>query len=176
MELTALFNTSTAAATLPPSLLTAYLSWQPTGGREARLGRLTAMIAADFRAASGYATHPDYAATPAAVPLRSVRHCEAVLWYTLALECGAAAEAYRSGWQDSEVWLRQLYVTQRQGGGAGAAPGTPRYDGAAGPVGGSGGATGGINGAPGDINGAPGVVTGPINYQVEPRPVRMTLY
>ncbi len=162
-----LFNVTAAAATLPPSLKAAYLAWQPAEGREARLGRIAAGVAADFRAASGVAADPEFAEKPAAVPVRCVRHCEAVLWHTLALECGAEAEPYRPGWQDSEVWLRQLYVTLRQGGAAAGEPGTPRYDGAAGP-------SGGVYGATGD--GSAGVVTRPISYGGAGRPGRMTLY
>jgi len=168
-EETTLFNVTAAAATLPPSLKAAYLAWQPVGGREARLGRLTAGIAADFRAAAGVADDPDLAEKPSAVPLRCVRHCEAVLWHTLALECGAESEPYRPGWQDSEVWLRQLYVTLRQSGGAPGEPGTPSYDAAAGSV-------GGLYGDPGDAGGSAGVVTRPISYGGAGRPGRMTLY
>lgn len=166
-----LFNVTAAAATLPPALKAAYLAWQPVEGREARLGRLTAGIAADFRAASGVADDPDLAEKPSAVPLRCVRHCEAVLWHTLALECGAESEPYRPGWQDSEVWLRQLYVTLRQGGGAAGEPGTPRYNAAAGSVGSALAAVSPDAGAP-----AADAVTRPISYVSPGRPVRMTLY
>ncbi len=69
------FNVTAAAATLPPSLKSAWLAWQPVEGREARLGRLTAGIAADFRAATGVDADPDFAEKPSAVPLRCVRHC-----------------------------------------------------------------------------------------------------
>lgn len=169
-ELT-LFNASTAAATLPPTLKAAYLAWQPKEGRESRLGRLTAGIAADFQAAAGIASNPIVVEKPAAVPVRSVRHCEAVLWYTLALECGVAAEQYRPGWQDAEVWLRQLYVTLRQGAGANGEPGTPRYDGVAGAVGGT-----YVAALPGNTAPSRGVVVRPINYGGSGRPGRMTLY
>jgi hypothetical protein len=70
------------------------------------------------RAATGVAADPEYEETPAAVPVRTVRHCEAVLWYTLAQECGAEAEPYRTGWQNAEMWLRQSYVTVRTRGDA----------------------------------------------------------
>lgn len=159
-EAMTLFTTSAAAATLPPAILNAYMAWKPVGGREARLGRIAAGVAADFRAATGVAADPEYEDTPAAVPVRGVRHCEAVLWYTLAQECGAEAEPYRTGWQNAEMWLRQSYVTVRTLGDASGACGMPRYE-RPGSTGGSlygvtdGGGSGG--------GGSGGVITNPIS-------------
>jgi hypothetical protein len=150
-----LFTPAAAAATLPPALRAAYLAWTPAGGREARLGRITAGVAADFRAATGVAAAPEYEETPAAVPVRCVRHCEAVLWYTLAQECGAEAEPYRTGWQNAEMWLRQSYVTVRTRGDASGEFGMPRY---ARP----GSAGGGVYGATGG-GGSGGIITNPIS-------------
>lgn len=150
-----LFTASAATATLPPAIRIAYMAWKPDGGREARLGRITAGVAADFRAATGVAADPAFAENPAAVPVRCVRHCEAVLWYTLAQECGAEAEPYQSGWQNAEMWLRQSYVTARTRGDASGEFGMPRY---ARP----GSAGGGVYGATGG-GGADGVITNPIS-------------
>jgi hypothetical protein len=131
------------------------MAWKPVGGREARLGRIAAGVAADFRAATGVAADPEYEDTPAAVPVRCVRHCEAVLWYTLAQECGAEAEPYRTGWQNAEMWLRQSYVTVRTLGDASGACGMPRYE----RPGSTGGSLYGVT----DGSGSGGVITNPIS-------------
>ena len=154
-EAMTLFTTSAAAATLPPAILNGYLAWKPVGGREARLGRIAAGVAADFRAATGVAADPEYEETPAAIPVRCVRHCEAVLWYTLAQECGAEAEPYRTGWQNAEMWLRQSYVTVRTLGDASGACGMPRYE----RPGSTGGSLYGVT----DGGGSGGVITNPIS-------------
>ena len=154
-EAMTLFTLSAAAATLPPTILNAYLAWKPVGGREARLGRIAAGVAADFRAATGVEADPEYEETPAAIPVRCVRHCEAVLWYTLAQECGAEAEPYRTGWQNAEMWLRQSYVTVRTLGDASGACGMPRYE----RPGSTGGSLYGVTGG----GGSGGVITNPIS-------------
>ena len=133
------YDAESAAGTLPPSLATAYAAWLTAEVRLARLGVIASGVVSDFRTSVAADADTLGSTDPALVPASCVRHVAAVTWYTLAQEMGADPEAYRSAWQDSEIYLRQLYADLRQNGGtASGASGTPRY-GVVGGVSGSGG-------------------------------------
>jgi hypothetical protein len=122
-----IYDTGAAAATLPPSLATAYAAWLDAATRAQRLALLVSGVVADFRKAVAADADPVGGENAASVPVSCLRQVSAVVWYTLALEMGEGASVYRSAWLDSEIYLRRLYQDLESGGAASGATGTPRY-------------------------------------------------
>ena len=122
-----IYDAGAAAATLPPSLATAYAAWLDAATRAQRLALLVSGVVADFRKAVAADADATGKLDAASVPLSCLRHVSAVTWYMLANEMGADAEGFRSAWLDSEIYLRRLYQELVSGNGAGGATGTPLY-------------------------------------------------
>jgi len=122
-----IYDAGAAAATLPPSLATAYAAWLDAATRAQRLALLVSGVVADFRKAVAADADATGKLDAASVPLSCLRHVSAVTWYMLANEMGADAEPFRTAWLDSEIYLRRLYQELADGGNASGATGTPRY-------------------------------------------------
>ena len=153
------YDTGAAAATLPPSLSTAYAAWLTAEVRAQRLGLIVSGVVADFRKAVAADADATGKLDADSVPVACLRHVAAVVWYTLAQEMGSDPEPYRSAWQDSEIYLRRLYQDLESGGGASGATGTPLYAPGIASGGGSGGTASGFLRVP---------VYSPINYAPPP--------
>ncbi|MEI7901863.1 MAG: hypothetical protein WCK89_16535 [bacterium] len=125
-----------AAATLPPELADAYGSWLTAEARLVRIGVIASGIVADFRDATLADADETGSTNPQSVPASCLRHVAAVLWNSLAGECGMDTAEYRAGWQDAEIYLRRLYQDLKAGGAASGAAGTPAYSAAASRTGG----------------------------------------
>ena len=121
-----IYDAGAAAATLPPSLATAYAAWLDAATRAQRLALLVSGVVADFRKAVAADADATGKLDAASVPLSCLRHVSAVTWYMLANEMGADAEGFRSAWLDSYIYRRRLYPDRADGGAAGATA-TPRY-------------------------------------------------
>ncbi len=154
------YDTGAAAATLPPSLATAYAAWLDAATRAQRLALLVSGVVADFRQAVAADADPVGKENATSVPVSCLRQVSAVVWYTLALEMGEDATVYRSAWLDSEIYLRRLYQDLEAGGTASGATGTPRY------VPGNLSASGGGSAATGALLHVPAY--SPINYAPPP--------
>jgi len=154
------YDTGAAAATLPPPLSAAYEVWLSEEVRAQRLGLIVSGVVADFRQAVAADADPVGGESAASVPVSCLRQVSAVVWYTLALEMGEDATAYRSAWLDSEIYLRRLYQDLEAGGTASGATGTPRYTpGSMSPSGGGSATTGALLHVP---------AYSPINYAPPP--------
>lgn len=121
------YDAGAAAATLPPSLATAYAAWLTAEVRAERLGLLVSGVVSDFRKAVAADADATGRLNADSVPASSLRHAANVVWYTLAQEMGVDPEPYRTGWQDSEIYLRRLYQDLKESGASNGATGTPLY-------------------------------------------------
>ena len=121
------YDAGAAAATLPPSLATAYAAWLTAEVRAERLGLLVSGVVSDFRKAVAADADATGKLNADSVPVSCLRHAANVVWYTLAQEMGVDPEPYRTGWQDSEIYLRRLYQDLQAGGTAVGSTGTPLY-------------------------------------------------
>ena len=153
-----IYDAGAAAATLPPSLATAYAAWLSPEVRAQRLALLVSGVVADFRKAVAADADATGRLDAASVPLSCLRHVSAVTWYMLANEMGAEAEGYRSAWPDSEIYLRRLYQ-ELDSGGTNGATATPRYSPGSLPSSGGSSTTGALLSVP---------VYSPINYAPPP--------
>ena len=121
------YDAGAAAATLPPSLATAYAAWLTAEVRAERLGLVVSGVVSDFRKAVAADADATGKLNADSVPVSCLRHAANVVWYTLAQEMGVDPEPYRTGWQDSEIYLRRLYQDLQAGGTAVGSTGTPLY-------------------------------------------------
>jgi len=121
------YDTGAAAATLPPSLATAYAVWLTVEVRAQRLGLIVSGVVSDFRKAVAADSDSVGKDNASSVPVSCLRHVANVVWYTLSQEMGVDQEPYRTGWQDSEIYLRRLYQDLQAGGTANGSTGTPLY-------------------------------------------------
>lgn len=116
------------AETLPDTLKTAFDAWLTLPRRLARMEVLVAGTVGDYRRAVNAEADAVGSTGDSLIPLACLRHALYAVWYTLAIEMGYAdAALFRPGWQDSEVYLRQLRKDLETGSGTAAAAGTPLY-------------------------------------------------
>jgi hypothetical protein len=103
---------------LPAALLDAYRAWLTGDVRKHRLSLILEGVMFDYRGAVDADNHPVGELDPTAVPVSLLRNVLTTIWYTLGVEMGIPAEVmqeYRTGWLDSNVVLRTLFLELRTG-------------------------------------------------------------
>jgi len=103
---------------LPAALLEAYRGWVTEADRKQRLSLILEGVMFDYRGAVDADNHPVGGLDATSVPVSLLRNVLTTIWYTLGVELGLSAvsmQEYRSGWYDSNVVLRSLFLELRTG-------------------------------------------------------------
>ena len=103
---------------LPAALLEAYRGWVTEADRKQRLSLILEGVMFDYRGAVDADNHPVGELDATSVPVSLLRNVLTTIWYTLGVELGlpaASMQEYRSGWYDSNVVLRSLFLELRTG-------------------------------------------------------------
>jgi hypothetical protein len=103
---------------LPAALLEAYRGWVTEADRKQRLSLILEGVMFDYRGAVDADNHPVGGLDDTSVPVSLLRNVLTTIWYTLGVELGLSAvsmQEYRSGWYDSNVVLRSLFLELRTG-------------------------------------------------------------
>ena len=111
-------NVVNAGGALPAALLDVYRSWLTPEVRAHRLGLILEGVMFDYRTAVDADNHPVGRLDAASVPVSLLRNVLVTVWYSLGVEMslGAAVlQEYRTGWLDSNVVLRTLFLELRTG-------------------------------------------------------------
>ncbi|MDD4174747.1 MAG: InlB B-repeat-containing protein [Kiritimatiellae bacterium] len=103
---------------IPAGLLEAYRGWLTEAVRRHRLSLIVEGVLFDYRAAVDADNHPVGSLDETSVPVSLLRNVLVTVWYSLGVEMSLGAAAlleYRTGWLDSNVVLRSLFLELRTG-------------------------------------------------------------